>query len=96
MVWVMGESTCVPKVPLTIPNFPHIPSGSLNCVQQHVVRDDEAGAGSRPPLHVHLHDLLPSLAGHQCIEEWVGSSEHVRLQIRVFTEPNRQGNKRAT
>ena len=77
----MGESTCVPKVPLSIPDFPDISPSSLNCIQQHVVRDDEAGAGSRPLLHVHLHDLLPSVTGHQCIEEWVGSSEHVRLGI---------------
>ena len=77
----MGESTCVPKVPLSIPDFPDISPSSLNCIQQHVVRDDEAGAGSRPFLHVHLHDLLPSVTGHQCIEEWVGSSEHVRLGI---------------
>ena len=87
----MSESTCVPKVPLTIPNFPHIPPGSLDCIQQHVVRDDEARAGGRPLLHVHLHDLLPSVTGHQRIEEWVSSSEHVGLQIRMlFTEARKQ------
>ena len=79
----MGESTCVPEVPLAIPDLPHIPPGSLNRVQQHVVWHDEARAGRRPLLHVHLHDLLPSFARHQRIEEWIGSGEHIWLKHNV-------------